>query len=119
MDTITLTAAQAAERALSIRCAYFLFAVLAVCFLIWAIHTNNRAAECCKARSEALKLRVHDNNRKERKEWIEANCELAAQVEQLKASVADLTCENDRMRDILRVTKLADVKEMKKNGGEK
>ena len=113
MDTITLTAAQEAERILSIRCAYFLFAVLAVCFLIWAIHTNNKAAECSKARSEALKLRVHDNNRRERKEWIEANCELAAQVEQLKAAIKDLTCENDRMRDILRVTKFADVQAKK------
>lgn len=115
MDTITLTAAQEAERILSIRCAFILFGVLAVCFLIWAIHTNNKAAQCSLARSEAMKLRVHDNNSKERKEWIAANCELAAQVEQLKAAVADLTCENDRMRDILRVTKFADVKNMQES----
>lgn len=118
MEYVTITAQQAAERLLSIRCAFILFAIIAVCFLIWAIHTNNRAAECSKARSEAMKLRVHDNNSKERREWIAANCELAAQVEQLKAAVADLTCENDRMRDILRVTKFADV-QAKKEGAKK
>ena len=117
MEYVTISAQQAAERLLSIRCAFILFAIIAICFTIWCINTNRKAAECSKARSEAMKLRVHDNNRKERKEWIEANCELAAQVEQLKAAVRDLTCENDRMRDILRVTKFSDVKAMKE--GEK
>ena len=126
MDTITLTAQQALERTISIRCAFILFCVLAVLFLIWALDTNKKAAQCSLARSEAIKAQVHDNNRKERQEWIAANCELAAQVQQLKAAVADLTCENDRMRDILKVVKFADVKQMqeidaksKGNGGKK
>lgn len=118
-ETITLTAQQALERTISIRCAFILFCVLAVCFLIWAIHTNNKAAQCSLARSEAIKARVHDNNRKERQEWIAANCELAAQVEQLKAAVADLTHENDRMRDILKVVKFVDVKKMQEQEGKK
>ena len=40
-------------------------------------------------------------------------------MEQLKASVADLTCENDRMRDLLRVVKVADVKILKDQEGKK
>lgn len=65
----------------------------------------------------AFTQRGEDRNEAERKEWIAANCELAAQVEQLKASVADLTCENDRMRDLLRCVKLADVKKVKDQEG--
>ena len=115
METITLTAAQAAERALSIRCGFFLFAVIVICVTIWAIHTNTKAAECSKARSEAMKLQVHDRNRHERQEWIAANCELAAQVEQLKASVADLTCENDRNMDFLKAFNLSDIRLLRDN----
>lgn len=119
MEEITLTAAQAAERALSIRLGFLLFIVIAVCVTVWAIITADRASKCSLARSEALKLQVHDNNRKERQEWIAANTELAAQVEQLKAVVADLTHENDRMRDILKVVKFVDVKKMQEQEGKK
>ena len=115
MEEITLTAAQAAERALSIKLGFGLFIVIAICVTVWAIFTADRASKCSLARSEAIKAQVHDNNKKERQGWIAANCELAAQVEALKASVADLTCENDRMRDILRVTKFADVKKMQES----
>lgn len=59
----------------------------------------------------AFTLRGQDRNETERKEWIKANCELAAQVEELRGIVADLTCENDRMRDLLRVTKVKDLGE--------
>lgn len=114
-DTITITAQQAAERLLSIRCAFILFGLIAVLFTIWAIHTNKKAAECSKARSEAMKLQVHDRNRRERQEWIAANCELAAQVEQLKASVADLTCENDRNMDFLKAFNLSDIRLLRDN----
>ena len=61
------------------------------------------------ARIMAFSRSVEDKNAAERKEWIATNCELAAQVEQLKASVADLTCENDRMRDLMMRVKVADV----------
>lgn len=109
MEEITLTAAQAAERALSIKLGFGLFIVIAICVTIWAIFTADRASKCSLARSEAIKARVHDNNRKEWQEWIEANCELAAQVEVLKASVADLTGENDRLRDMMKFVKVADL----------
>lgn len=115
METITLTAAQAAERALSIKCGFLLFAVIVVCVTIWAINTNRKAAECSKARSEAMRMQVHDRNRRERAEWIAANCELAAQVEQLKASVADLTCENDRNMDFLKAFNLSDIRLLRDN----
>ena len=62
----------------------------------------------------AFTMRGQDRNEAERKEWIKANCELAAQVEELRGIVADLTCENDRMRDLLKVTKLSDLKSKEK-----
>ena len=104
MEEITLTAAQAAERALSIRLGFALFIVIAVCVTAWAIFTADRASKCSLARSAAIKEQVHDNNRKERREWIETNCDLAAQVEQLRGVVEDLTCENDRLRDFMKRT---------------
>lgn len=109
MEEITLTAAQAAERALSIRLGFVLFIVIAVCVTAWAIFTADRASKCSLARSAAIKEQVHDNNRKERREWIETNCDLAAQVEQLRGVVEDLTCENDRLRDFMKRTKVADM----------
>ena len=109
MEEITLTAAQAAERALSIKLGFLLFVVIAVCVTVWAIITADRASKCSLARSEALKLQVHDNNRRERQEWIAANCDLAAQCEQLRTIVADLTCENDRLRDLMKRVKVADL----------
>lgn len=104
-----MTAAQAAERALSIKLGFFLFIVIALCVTVWAVFTADRASKCNLARSEAIKEQVHDNNRKERQEWIAANCELAAQVEQLKGAVADLTGENDRLRDMMKFVKVADL----------
>lgn len=104
-----MTAAQAAERALSIKLGFGLFIVIAICVTVWAVFTADRASKCSLARSEAIKLQVHDRNRKERQEWIDTNCELAAQCEQLRAIVADLTCENDRMRDFMKRVKVADL----------
>ena len=110
MEEITLTAAQAAERALSIRCGFALLAVIVICVTVWAIITVDRASKCSLMRSEAIKAQVHDNNRKERREWIAANCELGAEVEALRGVVADLTCENDRLRDFMAKTKVADLR---------
>ena len=115
MEEITLTAAQAAERALSIKLGFGLFIVIAICVTVWAVFTADRASKCSLARSEAIKLQVHDRNRKERQEWIDTNCELAAQVEQLKASVADLTCENDRNMDFLKAFNLSDIRLLRDN----
>ena len=108
-----MTAAEAAERALSIKLGFGLFIVIAICVTVWAIFTADRASKCSLARSEAIKMQVHDRNRKERQEWIDTNCELAAQCEQLRAIVADLTCENDRMRDFMKRVKVADLEGMK------
>ena len=52
---------------------------------------------------------LKDKNEKERENWIGANCELAAQNEILAKNVADLTCENDRLRDMMKYVKVADL----------
>ena len=63
----------------------------------------------------AFTQRGVDRNETERKEWIKANCELAAQVEELRAIVADLTCENDRNMDFLKAFNLSDIRLLRDN----
>ena len=94
---------------------FALFIVIVICVTAWAIHLTNRAAKCSAARSEAIRAQVHDNNRKERKEWIATNCELAAQLEDLRGLVKDLTCENDRNRDFMAKFNLSDIKLLSEN----
>ena len=57
----------------------------------------------------AFNENTKDRNEKERENWIGANCELAAQNEILANNVADLTCENDRLRDMMKLVKLSDL----------
>ncbi len=83
-DYVTISAQQSAERLLSIRCGFVLFAIIIVCFTIWCINTNRKATECNKARYAAMKQRVHDQNSKERQNWLQANMELHAQNELLR-----------------------------------
>ena len=110
MEYVSITAQQAAERLLSIRCAFILFAIIAVCFTVWCINTNRKAAECTTAKYNAMKQRAMDRNKLERRNWIEANCELMGQVELLKSENERLRKDNDRMRNIMAQVKVADLK---------
>lgn len=108
-DYVTITAQQAAERLLSIRCAFILFGIIAICFTIWCINTNRKAAECTTAKYNAMKQRAMDKNKLERQNWIDANCDLAGQVELLKAENERLRKDNERMRSIMAQVKVADL----------
>ena len=100
-------------------CGVIILGIVAICGTMLLIKWMDGRTVRNVAWSAAFTQRGEDRNEAERKEWIAANCELAAQVEQLKASIADLTCENDRMRDLLRVVKVADVKILKDKEGKK
>ena len=109
-DTITITAQQAAERLLSIRCAFILFGLIAVLFTIWLINTNRKAAACTMAKYNAMRQRALDKNKLERQNWIDANCDLAGQVELLKSENERLRKDNERMRNMMAQVKVADLK---------
>lgn len=106
-DTITITAQQAAERLLSIRCAFILFGLIAVLFTIWLLKTNQAAERASIARSKAMKIRVHDQNKAERQNWLQANLELHAQNELLRN-------ENEQYRKTLAMAGIEDVAEFRK-----
>lgn len=108
-DTITITAQQAAERLLSIRCAFILFGLIAVLFTIWLINTNRKAERCSLERSRAIKQRVHDQNSAERKNWLQANLELHAQNELLRSENERLAKENERLRSVMARVKVAEL----------
>ena len=106
-DYVTITAQQAAERLLSIRCAFILFGLIAVLFTIWLLNTNRKAERCSLARSKAIKQRVHDQNSAERRNWLQANLELHAQNELLRS-------ENEQYKKTLAMAGVEDVAEFKK-----
>lgn len=108
-DYVTITAHQAAERLLSIRCAFVLFGLIAILFTIWLINTNRKAERCSLERSRAMKLRVHDQNKAERQNWLQANLELHAQNELLRSENAKLTKEVARLKGIMAQVKVADL----------
>ena len=107
MEYVSITAQQAAERLLSIRCAFILFGLIAVLFTIWLINTNRKAERCSLERSKAIKQRVHDQNSAERKNWLQANLELHAQNELLRN-------ENEQYKKTLAMAGVEDVAEFKK-----
>ena len=94
-------------------CGVILIGMVLVCGTIILIRMMENRAASDAAWSMAFTQRGQDRNDSERREWIAANCELAAQVEELRGVVKDLTCENDRMRDLLKVVKLGDLKKAK------
>lgn len=108
-EYVTITAQQAAERLLSIRCAFILFGLIAVLFTIWCINTNRKAAACTLAKYNAMKQRAMDRNKLERQNWIDANCDLAGQVAALQEENERLRKDNDRMRNIMAQVKVADL----------
>jgi hypothetical protein len=100
-------------------CGVIVLGIVVICGTMLLIKWLDGRTVRSVAWAAAFEQRGADQNVAERKEWIAANCELAAQVEQLKGAVADLTCENDRMRDLLRFVKVADVKILKDQEGKK
>lgn len=109
MDYVTITAQQAEERLLSIRCAFILFGLIAILFTIWLINTNRKAERCSLERSKAMKLRVHDQNKAERQNWLQANLELHAQNELLRNENERLVKENERLRSVMARVKVAEL----------
>lgn len=109
MDYVTITAQQAAERLLSIRCAFILFGLIAVLFTIWLINTNRKAERCSLERSKAIKQRVHDQNSAERKNWLQANLELHAQNELLRAENTELKKKLARYEERMARIKVAEL----------
>ena len=108
-DYVTITAQQAAERLLSIRCAFILFGLLAVLFTIWLINTNRKAERCSLERSKAIKQRVHDQNSAARKAWLQTNLELHAQNELLRNENERLVKENEHLRSVMARVKVAEL----------
>ena len=90
-------------------CGVIILGIVVICGTMLLVKWLENRTVHDMAWSMAFEQRGLDRNESERKEWIAANCELAAQVEELRAIVKDLTCENDRMRDLLRVTKVKDL----------
>lgn len=86
-DFVTISAQQAAERLLTMKLGFAFLVIVAVLFLIWLLKTNQAAERASIARSKAMKIRVHDQNKAERENWIATNCDLHAQNELLRAEV--------------------------------
>ena len=110
MEYTTITAQQAAERILTMKLGFAFLVIVAVCFLIWMLQVNKKAAECSMAHAAARKARVIAQSRVERQNWIDANCDLMGQIELLKSENERLRKDNDRMRNIMAQVKVADLK---------
>lgn len=106
-DYVSITAQQAAERLLTMKLGFAFLVIVAVLFLIWLLKTNQAAERASIARSKAMKIRVHDQNSAERKNWLQANLELHAQNELLRN-------ENEQYRKTLAMAGVEDVAEFKK-----
>lgn len=109
MEYVSITAQQAAERILTMKLGFAFLVIVAVCFLIWLLKTNQAAERASLARSRAMAIRANDRNKLERRNWIEANCELAGQIAVLQAENDRLRKDNDRMRNIMAQVKVADL----------
>lgn len=110
MEYTTITAQQAAERILTMKLGFAFLVIVAVCFLIWLLKTNQAAERASLARSRAMAIRANDRNKLERQNWIDANCDLMGQVELLKSENEKLRKENARMKSIMAQVKVADRK---------
>ena len=110
MEYVSITAQQAAERILTMKLGFAFLVIVAVCFLIWLLKTNQAAERASLARSRAMAIRANDKNKLERQNWIDANCDLMGQVELLKSENEKLRKENARMKSIMAQVKVADLK---------
>lgn len=109
MDTITITAQQAAERILTMKLGFAFLVIVVICFTAWFIRIALMQTKCDVARSKASAIRTADRNKSERMNWIAANGELHAQNEQLRAEVERLTKENERLRGVMARVKVAEL----------
>ena len=109
MEYVSITAQQAAERILTMKLGFAFLVIVAVCFLIWLLKTNQAAERASLARSRAMAIRANDRNKLERQNWIDANCDLMGQIELLKSENERLRKDNDRMRNIMAQVKVADL----------
>ena len=107
MEYVSITAQQAAERILTMKLGFAFLVIVAICFLIWLLKTNQAAERASLARSRAMAIRAKDANRIERQNWIDANCDLAGQVAALRA-------ENEQYKKTLAMAGIEDVAAFRK-----
>lgn len=109
MDTITITAQQAAERLLTMKLGFAFLVIVVICATAWFIRIALMQTKCDVARSKASAIRTADRNKSERMNWIAANGELHAQNELLRSEVERLTKENERLRGVMARVKVAEL----------
>lgn len=109
MDTITITAQQAAERLLTMKLGFAFLVIVAICATAWFIKIALMQAKCDVARSKASAIRTADRNKSERMNWIAANNELHAQNELLRSENERLVKENERLRSVMARVKVAEL----------
>lgn len=109
METITITAQQSAERLLTMKLGFAFLVIVVICATAWFIRIALMQTKCDVARSKASAIRTADRNKSERMNWIAANCELQAQVEQLKSERDALVKENERLRGVMARVKVAEL----------
>ena len=107
MDTITITAQQAAERLLTMKLGFAFLVIVVICATAWFIKIALMQTKCDVARSKASAIRTADRNKSERMNWIAANNDLHAQNELLRS-------ENEQYKKTLAMAGVEDVAEFKK-----
>lgn len=109
MDTITITAQQAAERLLTMKLGFAFLVIVVICATAWFIKIALMQTKCDVARSKAAAIRTADRNKSERMNWIAANNDLHAQNELLRAENERLAKENERLRSVMARVKVAEL----------
>ena len=109
MDTITITAQQAAERLLTMKLGFAFLVIVVICATAWFIKIALMQTKCDVARSKASAIRTADRNKSERMNWIAANNELHAQNELLRNENERLAKENERLRSVMARVKVAEL----------
>ena len=109
MDTITITAQQAAERLLTMKLGFAFLVIVVICATAWFIKIALMQTKCDVARSKASAIRTADRNKSERMNWIAANNELHAQNELLRSENERLVKENERLRSVMARVKVAEL----------
>ena len=109
MDTITITAQQAAERLLTMKLGFAFLVIVVICATAWFIKIALMQTKCDVARSKASAIRTADRNKSERMNWIAANNDLHAQNEMLRSENERLVKENERLRSVMARVKVAEL----------
>ena len=109
MDTITITAQQAAERLLTMKLGFAFLVIVVICPTAWFIKIALMQTKCDVARSKASAIRTADRNKSERMNWIAANNDLHAQNELLRNENERLVKETERLRSVMARVKVAEL----------